>query len=497
MRAALASAPGDITAAQATSGINSPVWQALNARVAASDPRFYGPGMTPPQIAAAKNKLAALSGGEMQTAMLDAQKASKNALNEQLIPVLNTELNAANTAGQLKPKLDAEAQRMAAAAASKVEDVRRFTAAGERAGEKAANTHVLTPDGTPIRGSPLVPGRYTYAAELEKAAERVSQQAADASLPFGEASRFAQAASDSLAAHGLKPLTVDSIQLGIKEVSQKPEFAGNKDITAGPGKLGTVMQRVSDDIAQWTDNHGVIDAKALDSIRKNSVNGIVKELNPNMDVKAQKQLASGILSKVTPLIVDAMENAGGTGYRKYLEDYSAGRQKIDQTKMAAVASDLFNKNPQGFVDLVKGNAPDAVEAVFGSGKYDLAKQMDPAAMQTLRGIADVAEKSLKAKDQAQLGANALNMKTGSFNDYIPNMLNPKVTETKKIIAGLENKLGQKAMNNLIEGLKSGAPSGDLLNFLPAKERVNALKALSDPSIRGYFGLPLANRAQQQ
>jgi hypothetical protein len=46
----------------------------------------------------------------------------------------------------------------------------------------------------------------------------------------------------------------------------------------------------------------------------------------------------------------------------------------------------------------------------------------------------------------------------------------------------ERRLSGKTMNILAEGLKSGASASELVTYLPAKERVNMLRVLADPSI---------------
>ena len=468
---ALKLAPEGETAAQATANINSPTWQALNSRAAARDPRFYGGGpLTPVQEAGATNALTGIAGGTTQTQAISAREAGKQALRDRLIPTLDTELAAANTAGQLKPKFDAEAQRMADAAASKVQDVRRFTDVGERAAKRAANT-------TTVPGLPQAPGRYTYMGELEKKAEQVAQQAANASLPFGEASKFAQAASDSLAAHGLKPLTVDSIVSGIRKTLANPEFAGNKDIER-------VLLSVGDDIAKWTQNGGIIDGRALDSIRKNSVNTAVNQLSQGMEPAAAKQLAANVSRRIAPMIEDAITNAGGTGYKQYLQDFAQGRQLIDQQKLGAKALELFKTNKPEFVRLVEGNSPDTVNKIFGLNKegYDIAKQMSAEAMSTMSGVADLTSRGAKAAEQATLGQEALKK---VINDNltrfkIPWGLSPKTMAMNRALDVLEHKAGTKTMNILAEGMKSGKSAEELLSYLPAKERVNLLRVLQDP-----------------
>lgn len=471
VRNALSSAPEGMTAAQATSNINSPTWQALAQRAATKNPRYFGSGMTPNQTKNAADVFQDITGGANQTQMRSATEGAVRRLNDDLIPTLKTELDAANIAGKVKPVLDAKATKFGEAAISKVQDVRRFTAAGERAAERAANTTLVT-------GYPMVPGRYTYMGELEKRAEQVAQQAADASLPFGEASRFAKAASDSLAAHGLKPLEVGSIQSSINATLKKPEYAGNRDIA-------TVLKRVGSDIAEWAGNGGVIDAYALDSIRKNSVNATIRELYPAADKNVQKELAAGILTKVKPLIVDAIESSGGTGYGKYLMDYATGRQAINQTKLGAKAAEMFKTNPKSFVELVEGNDPTTVEKIFGPGNYEIVKEMSAEAMSKLKGVSDVVKRSAQASEQATLGQNALRDLMEIHNPRfvkIPWGLSPKTMALNKALDVAERKIGTKTMNALAEGMKSGKSATDMLNALPAKEKNRVLNALSNPNL---------------
>jgi len=55
-------------------------------------------------------------------------------------------------------------------------------------------------------GQPLMPGRYSYPADLAKQAEVWSSQAATGSLDLGQGARFAQGAADAMRAVGIKPL---------------------------------------------------------------------------------------------------------------------------------------------------------------------------------------------------------------------------------------------------------------------------------------------------
>jgi hypothetical protein len=464
----LKNARAGLTAGQATADITSPTWQALVDRALQRDPRFLM-NLKESQGESSLAALQRLVGGATQTEARGAQETAKTELNKALIPVLKTELNAANIAGEKLPALEAEAKRMADAAAAKVEDVRRFNAAKERAPSNPAAANFYNPI-----FMPRLAAQQTYVGgDLARKAEEVIAQAADASLPFGEASRFAQAAADSLAAHGLTPLKPDSVIRNISASLKNPELAGNRDVA-------TVLKRVSDDIQQWTDKGGVIDAFALDSIRKNSVNGAIRDLYPQANSKAQKELAAKVLESVKPAIVEAIEKAGGTGYGAYLEAYALGRQAISQKKLSTEALHLFESNPKQFVELVRGNKPDEVEKIFGPSSYDIAKEMSNRAMGVLRGVAGRVERNEAVKEQVSAGQDALRqlLQSNVSGIRLPSFLDVKATTANAALDVLEKKIGDKTMKILTEGLKSGKSAEALLRTLPGSERVRVLQVLS-------------------
>lgn len=484
-------APEGLTAAQSIAPVNAPTVQALLENVSGRTPFAAANKLSTQeaQEAVRLNKLADLAGGASQTAAKTSQIEAKKSLNKLLTPVRETELEAANIAGKTKPILEAEAQRLRDAAANKVEDVRRFTAAGERNLPQEPVVGLIppparaTPAGTRLLekgqlksielGRPVSTGRYTYEGELAKKAEQVADQAANASLNFGQAAQFKQAAADSLAAHGLKPLESKSISNQIENVLSRPEFAGSRDTRLA-------LNRVNKDIQEWTNSGGVIDAFALDSIRKNSINSVVQALLPNAEAKAQKALAAKLTGEVRPLIVDAIEKAGGTGYGQYLKDYTKGMQVIGQQKLGGKALDLYKANPEAFVKLVEGNSPKEVEKIFGPGSYDLAQEMSAEAMKKLRGVAGEVTRDINVATQAKAGTQAykelLDANTGKFK--FPAFFSAKTTAANAVISQLEDKLGKKVMGILTDASKSGKSLDALLNTMPATERVKILRALS-------------------
>jgi hypothetical protein len=464
IRAANNLAPIDINAAQAAAGIDNDVYQAFLDFYAGKDKSSYFRVLKDTQKAAQLNRLAQLAGGPNLTENIESIKQGKNALNQLMTPIREAELAAANIAGTTGRQLQSEADRLAAAATSKVQDVRRFTAAQGRAVTPAADN--LASD--------------QQLMKLAGRADEVATQAADTSTLLGQAARFKQNQADSVAAYGLKPLTPNSVLSRINNISRNPAFAGN-DVIEG------AVKTVADDVNKWTKN-GIVDAEALESIRKNSVNAAIEKLRPGLDQTSKKNLAASVIAQIKEPIINAIEEAGGTGYGQYLRDYAANAQLIDRRKLAGAALDMFNKSPDEFTRLVKGNNPDAVEAVFGPGSFNVFKEMG-ADIRPMQQIADELTRDLGIKAQAKSGRLALGLEDqfGNPSELIPGFVGYKTAIAKKVAQILTGKVNDKAQRLLSEGARTGKSMNKILNTFPAEERIKALKILeNNPEFQRLF-----------
>ncbi len=457
-RKVLQSASGDMSAAQALAKMDAPTAQALLQRAQAHDPEFFVK-MFGRQEAVRLAYLQEVAQGANQTTARAAREELKKQLNERLIPVLKTELEAANIAGRKLPEYEAQAARMGEAASQKVEDVRRFTAAGERAS-----------------------GRYSYMGELAGKAEEVAAQSAEGSLQFGNARRFAEYAGRSLEAHGLRPLRADAVIASIGRGLSNPEIAGNEVVEKS-------LLRVGQDIAKWTNNGGVVDAFALDSIRKNSVNSVIEQLMGAADPVVKKRTAALVIAQTRPIIIDAIEGAGGTGYRQYLQDYAAGEQVIAQTKMGGKLLDLYQTNPKQFVRVVEGNSPQDVEKIFGPGSYSIFKEMSAHVQQRLAIIGKELTRDELIRDQAKAGTTRLAdvLKTELGVKKIPPMFSRKVTIINDVIDTLESRVSKKTMAELTKAAKSAKNLNELLDALPPPSRLEAESVLKSTQYAAEVG----------
>jgi hypothetical protein len=466
VRNALAQAPANVTAGQATADLNSPTWQALLERASKRDPRFME-ALKQSQGEVSVNALSKLAGGATATQVRAGAETTKANINRLMEPVKESALKRANL-GQTTAQYANDAERLAAEAAQKVQDVRRFEAAKPRA-EALARTTLIE------KGQPVGAAKYTYVGgDLPKLAERASAEAASGSLQAGTESRFAELASDALRKSGIKPLETDSLVGSLTSVARNPEFAGN-DIVEG------ALKNVAQDISKWTKD-GIIDAQALDAIRKNSVNAAIQQLRPGVDASTQKNLAASVLDKVRPAIINAIEDAGGTGYREYLANYTKAMQGIAEKKLGGEALKMYKTNPDAFVKLVQGESPDVVEKILGSGKYDIAKELSDNTVATLQEQAAKVIRDAKVSAQASAGQDALKelLLQQISKVRLPSYLSVVASTTNKALQILEDRIGTKTMDALTKASQTPQGAAALLDTLPGAERNRVLKLLSNP-----------------
>jgi len=468
---ALRNAPPNVSAAQATANITNPTWQALIDRRLASDPKFVL-NLKNMNEAEGVNALAKLAGGSTASETRATLETAKNNLNAMTGPQREAALNRANL-GQDVAAFEAQAGKLSNEAAAEVQKVRDLISAGNTA-EAWARLDLIK------RGLPVGATPYTHFGELSnKALNEWSSKAADASLDLGQGARFAQGAADALRSVGVKPLETAPLVQNIRAITNRPEYAGN-DLLAGAAK------NVADDIAKWTASNGVIDAVALEAIRKNSVNAAIQQLRPGVDATTQRNLAASVMTKIKPVIDDAIESAGGVGWRDYLSSHAKGMQQIAEKKLSGEALNLYKTNKDAFVRLVQGESPEAVEKILGPGSYNIAKEVSDNTLNVLQDQAAKVVRDANIKTQVAGGQDALKelMLQNLSKFRLPSYITAVAATTNKAMQILENKIGAKTLGTLTEAFKTPGKTADLLESLPGAERNRVAKLLSDPKSWG-------------
>jgi len=256
------------------------------------------------------------------------------------------------------------------------------------------------------------------------------------------------------------------------------------------------VQRVAEDIAKWTSQGGIIDAKALEAIRKNAVNAAIAKLRPGADATSQRNLAAGVMSNIKPLIDDAIEAAGGVGWRDYLATHAKGMRNIAEKKLTGEALALFKNNKNEFVRLVQNESPDSVEKILGPGSYNIALELANSTMDVLRKQASSHLDRVAASTQATEGQKALatlvSQNTSMFR--FPSLVNVWATVGNKTISELEKRLGVKTTKTLSDAMQSPKTAANLLESLPASERNKIVQLLNNPSMLGVKGATITRPA---
>lgn len=500
IRTSMGAAKGDLTATQAAAKIDNDTWNALGELAVAADKTSYFSRLASKQKQKLIDAVRAIANAKNQTEALHTSEAMKDSLNTITKPMRDVELGAANIAGQTGTRLQNEADRLGAAASSKVEDVRRLGNAEQIANDVAQSGRTrlnALPEGNPpVQGLPRISGRYSYSDELAKLAERISKKPADDSLILGEASRFAQRQVDSLASHGLKPINTGRIIGTIYSKLNDPSIAGNS-------VAERVLSKVSDTILTWTEKAGgVIDAEALYAIRKNAVNSEIETMMGSADPKLKAKYASKLLSKLNPIIDDAIVAAGGAGWRNYLQTYSQGMHQINQQKMGAKVLSLLETQPKKLESLAAGNEPKMVQKIFQT-EYDLATAMGDK-VKPINAVAEAIARDRMIKESASRGQGGLEriLKEHHIKINIPNWINREVAITNRALSVMENWINKHTMEAVYEAMRSGKTANQLLDVIPAKERIHVINAMvasrpPAPVIGGGLAGILSNQQPQQ
>jgi hypothetical protein len=482
---ALRETPSSVGVGQATAKFQNPAFQALvkDSLEATPEGAQYLNKLGTMTEDQAVNELAKLVGGRTSTEVRDTLAAAKNAARAITTPMRDTALARGNL-GKEVARLETMSAELGEQAAAKVQEVRRLIDLGDHAAAAARLKTItaglpassrLAPAKSQAGFSDEFASKFFYPGKLAQMSDEWASQAATASLDLGQGARFSQAAADALRKSGIQPLRGDALISNIQNIGNKPEFAGN-DLLLG------ALRNVSDDVAKWTNSGGVIDLVALDAIRKNSVNAVIQQLRPGMDAASQRNAAAGVLSRIKPVIDDAIETAGGTGYRDYLKKHAELSQKIAEKELTGEALKLYKNNKDAFVRLVQNESDDVVEKILGPGKYNIAVELADDTMSVLRKQASDHMLRVASAKQATEGQKALANLVAQNTSMLrlPSFVNAWAAAGNKTIGELEKRLGQKTMKTLSDAMRSPESAANLLDSLPPSERNRVIQFLNNP-----------------
>ena len=516
-------APMDVNAAQAVGGVDNDVYQAFLDFYAGKDKTAFQRVLKDDQKLGQLNQLARLAGGSTETEVINNIGDAKRVLNNLTTPMRENVFGKVTETGQVMPALAQESKALRKEAADRVADVRRF--AGQQVFEPTNVTPGLTvygKNGLPINEVSVSPAAQARAitpaqdnlatdyllSKLAGGADEVAGKAAFESLAAGAGARTAEAKLAGMKERGLQPLAGSTLASKIEAIASQP---GVRADTVQSKALLNLRDKVAELSAP---SNGLIDVEDVYQIRKTSINDAINKAlsESGYDPAAQTQRLAGLLGDVRGLIDDAIRKAGGgDDWNRYLETFSKGRGQLDQRLAAGQLVKVLDKDPQRFVDIVKGRDPDFVEKIFGPGNRDLMQAMGGqrpnSPMVKLLGIADQAERDLGIKPQVKAGRKALNLEDqyGNPTELIPGFVGYKTAIAKKVAQMVTGKVNEKAQRLITEGVRSGKAMNEILNTLPAEERLKVVDLFrNNPDIQRavsvgavQYATPNALAPQQQ
>jgi hypothetical protein len=349
------------------------------------------------QAAEREARMAALSGGETATAQRAAAEAERRAVNVATGPARDAALARANIAGETVPAAEA----LANAARQRADEI---TASGVvprmRGLEDRSRGQIDAAFQNPeffTQGGPI-----NRTGEIAEGAGQRADDAIAAQIGLRDTARDMEDVVSELAAEGMTPLRVGPI------VQQLRSMAGQPGTRADELQRGT-LTGLADKLQNLADPNGVINAKDLYQIRKTGLNDIVDTLlSGRQPGSGTKERTASLLTSIRPMIDDAIEGAGGQGWKDYLVRTRQGFETVNRQELTAKGAQLAKDSPDEFIALMGGERPKIVEDIMGTGQFDIAglALADPRRYNAMRMTADELQSLNRMADLQGRGATA-------------------------------------------------------------------------------------------
>lgn len=117
------------------------------------------------------------------------------------------------------------------------------------------------------------------------------------------------------------PITADSINSSLESIKTAERNVMNP-------VLKNIFNRVQRTVSDGANQDGTVSAEALYGLRKHGLDNIILAATKG-DQTLAKKMTQSELSDAKKIIDDAITNAGGKGWKQYLQDYSVARGKIE------------------------------------------------------------------------------------------------------------------------------------------------------------------------
>ena len=432
---------------------------------------------------------------------LQSAEQSRNAITG---PMREAALKNANIAGVKVPQLQERAASQRASMVSAMQNEGRMATSAAQSENMANGGQIrLTPRqiehdpfnvgvGHRVVGRPLPSGlnaddiqKFPILArdrpDVGNLLERVPEAKA-AAADFGTvaANRRAQAGLsqyqlDSLAAHGHYPLDANKVVGAIDSMLTKP---GDRAVTLNQ----KILSAVRDKVASLVDKNGTIDSRDLYAIRKSDINDVVATLTKDMDASTKNRAAS-LVNSIKSDIDNAIEGAGGTGWKEYLKTYADKSRSINQmqvgqfleNKLTAPMAEQGAGTPQraAMYSQALRDAPGTLKRSTGNPRYEeLSQVLTPDQLAITTNVGKDLGRSAEQARLGSLGAEKARTLLGAVSPALPpaGMFSPVYSVLRAVTNRLHGRVEGKSLDALAKAMQDPREMARIMQAATPKEK---------------------------
>ncbi len=419
---------------------------------------------------------AAIRGGETQTEAVSNIAATKKALQDETKLLRDEALEAADVGrAQILP-----AERQAAASMALARELensaRRLRGASKN-----------------FEDSPM----FTSGAD---------QAAYSAERAFTDA-RSKEEVAANLRAQGLAPLDISQVVSNLRAEADKAQFVS-------PDRF-KILSEFANNLQRRAEKFGnTIDAEGLYLARR-EMGAFVSSILGTSDPKALRQGTSQLIAAAQKPIDDAIEAAGGTGWRNYLNTFAEGMKGIERQQLQR---ELTKLSPARFAKVMAGDDDDFVSNILGPGRFDINAELQGPMLTTAKKLGEdisatraVAQTGLEDLDPAQKLSLSSGAQASVREAFEPGTANFFLRGASRVVGGLpgvygggqfateaEKKLAERLstgiMRKLAPSLASPSKAGELLRVQPSTEYIDRLMSRAPTVVQNTMA-PMASRVE--
>lgn len=446
------------------------------------------------RAAGQKEMRAFIRGGETQTEAMGDIAAQRKAVRTETEPMRETNLRLADVGRtQMVPaERRANVLDRVADEINRSGYVRRMRGLEGRAEEQAAimgDNPAIFPDMENIQRTRGIAG----------AAGQRADQAIEAQIGLKDAARAQREAVENLRAQGLEPLNINPIVGKLRAEATNARFVN-------PARERVLTQFANNLEARANMQGGIIDATGLYELRKNMGDTVADILGPTDPSSLQKYTAQ-IIGETQPLIDDAIEAAGGKGWREYLDAFSQGMRKVERSDFERKLTELPEAR---YTKVMAGQDPEFVAQHFGPGRFDINVELMgpklPAAHQlageigATRAVAQTGYEDLTPSQRLSMPTGARARATEFMEPAMGNRLFarsaqiaggiPGVYGVRQLASQLEqeaaNRLRTRVARQLAPALAQPAAAANLLPVRSATDYLSSASNLLSPMAKNIL-----------